>query len=45
VADALALIIFILVIIWASRIEIGIAKTNASLKRIEKLLKSKEEKK
>ncbi|HSX15626.1 MAG TPA: hypothetical protein VLF40_02460 [Candidatus Saccharimonadales bacterium] len=43
--EVIVLLIFIMVLIWMSRVEIGIAKTNQSLKRIEKLLKAKEEEK
>jgi len=38
-------VIFVLVVIWAFRVEIGIAKANEALARIEKLLADKKEKK
>ena len=41
----LTVVIVILVIVWASRIETGLNKLNATMERIEKQLASKEVKK
>ncbi len=40
-----AVVFAILVIVWASRIETGLNKLNATTERIEKLLASKDTKK
>lgn len=41
----LPIVALIFILIWAFRVEIGIAKANESLRRIEKQLADKKEKK